>query len=191
MSANKGYELAIKEINDTDFLDGTKLDITYADTKGEPQTAAQELTKTTTAGDVSAVFGSVASSDAVAMSPLAEKEKMPIIYTQAGSDGVVVGDYTWRVTPLMRTYYTNLKKWIEETGAKSIGIIYTEATPTLQNIGKTPCRRWRRSWASRSTTSIGTPATTQDYAAPISPGARHRPRPGLPSSSSAPPTRPR
>ena len=93
-SANKGYELAIKEINDTDFLDGTKLEISYADTKSEPQTAAQEFTKTTTAGDVSAVFGSVASSDAVAMSPLAEKAKMPIIYTQAGSDGVVVGDYT-------------------------------------------------------------------------------------------------
>ena len=168
VSANKGYELAIKEINDTDFLDGTKLDITYADTKGEPQTAAQELTKTTTAGDVSAVFGSVASSDAVAMSPLAEKEKMPIIYTQAGSDGVVVGDYTWRVTPLMRTYYTNLKKWIEETGAESLGIIYTEATPTLQNIGQETLPAMAEELGIEVTTSIGTPATTQDYAAPIS-----------------------
>ena len=94
LSANKGYELAVKEINDTDFLDGTKLEVDFTDTKGEPQTAAQELTKATTAGDVTAVFGSVLSTDAVAMSPLAEKAKMPIIYTQAGSDGVVIGDYT-------------------------------------------------------------------------------------------------
>lgn len=167
-SANKGYELAIKEINDTDFLDGTKLEISYADTKSEPQTAAQEFTKTTTAGDVSAVFGSVASSDAVAMSPLAEKAKMPIIYTQAGSDGVVVGDYTYRMTPLMRSYYVNLKKYLEETGAKSIGIIYTEMTPTLQNIGKETLPAMAEELGIEVTTSIGTPATVQDFAAPIS-----------------------
>lgn len=167
-SANKGYELAIKEINDTDFLDGTKLELSTADTKSEPQTAAQEFTKTTTAGDVSAVFGSVASSDAVAMSPLAEKAKMPIIYTQAGSDGVVIGDYTYRMTPLMRSYYVNLKKYIEETGAKSIGIIYTEATPTLQNIGKETLPGMAEELGIEVTTSIGTPATVQDFAAPIS-----------------------
>jgi branched-chain amino acid transport system substrate-binding protein len=168
LAANKGYELAVKEINESDFLDGSKLEVDFADSKGEPQTAAQELTKATTSGDVTAVFGSVLSSDAVAMSPLAEKAKMPIIYTQAGSDGVVIGDYTYRMTPLMRSYYVNLKKYIADTGAKSIGIIYTEATPTLQDIGKTVLPAMAKELGIEVTTSIGTPATTQDFAAPIS-----------------------
>ncbi len=50
---------------------------------------------------------------------------MPIVYTQAGSDGVVVGDYTYRATPLMSTYYPVVKKFLQDQGWKSIGIIYT------------------------------------------------------------------
>jgi hypothetical protein len=60
---------------------------------------------------------------------------LPIIYTQAGSDGVVIGDYTYRATPLMREYYPIIKKFIQDKGYKSVGIVYTQATPTLQNIG--------------------------------------------------------
>jgi branched-chain amino acid transport system substrate-binding protein len=168
LAANKGYELAIKEINESDYLEGSTIEIEFKDSKGEPQTAAQEMTKATTAGDISAVFGPVLSSDAVATSPLAEKAKMPIIYTQAGSDGVVIGDYTYRMTPLMRSYYVNLKKFIADTGAKSIGIIYTEATPTLQDIGKSALPAMAEELGIEVTTSIGTPATTQDFAAPIS-----------------------
>ncbi|MBM7516494.1 ABC transporter substrate-binding protein [Nocardioides nitrophenolicus] len=167
-SANKGYQLAIKEINDTDFLEGSKLELDLKDTKSEPQTAAQEMTKATTGGDISAVFGSVSSNEAVAMSPLAEKQKMPTIYTQAGSDGVVVGDYTWRATPLMREYYTNLTKYLKDSGAKSIGIIYTEATPTLQDIGKNTLPGMAKDLGIEVTASVGTQATTQDFSAPIS-----------------------
>jgi branched-chain amino acid transport system substrate-binding protein len=167
-SANKGYELAINEINDSDFLEGTTIELDFKDTKSEPQTAAQEMTKATTSGEISAVFGSVSSNEAVAMSPLAEQQKMPTIYTQAGSDGVVVGDYTWRATPLMREYYTNLSKFIEETGAKSLGIIYTEATPTLQDIGKNTLPGMAEDLGIEVTASVGTQATTQDFSAPIS-----------------------
>lgn len=167
-SANKGYELAIKEINESDFLEGSTIEIEFKDTKSEPQTAAQEMTQATTSGEISAVFGSVSSNEAVAMSPLAEQKKMPTIYTQAGSDGVVVGDYTWRATPLMREYYPNLNKYIEETGATSLGIIYTEATPTLQDIGKSTLPGMAEDLGIEVTTSVGTQATTQDFSAPIS-----------------------
>ena len=68
----------------------------------------------------------------------------------------------------MRSYYVNLKKYLEETGAKSIGIIYTEMTPTLQNIGKETLPAMAEELGIEVTTSIGTPATVQDFAAPIS-----------------------
>jgi branched-chain amino acid transport system substrate-binding protein len=167
-AANKGYELAVKEINDTDFLEGSKINLEFKDTKSEPQTAAQEMTQATAGGDITAVFGSVSSNEAVAMSPLAEQKKMPTIYTQAGSDGVVVGEYTWRATPLMREYYTNLSSFIKDTGAKSLGIIYTEATPTLQDIGKNTLPGMAEDLGIKVTASVGTQATTQDFSAPIS-----------------------
>ncbi|MFW6773892.1 ABC transporter substrate-binding protein [Nocardioides sp. CPCC 205120] len=167
-SANKGYQLAIDQINEQDFLEGSSIEIEYVDTKSEPQTAAQEFTQVTAGGDISAVFGSVSSNEAVAMSPLAEQAKMPIIYTQAGSDGVVTGDYTWRATPLMREYYPLMEQYIEETGAESIGIIYTEATPTLQDIGTNTLPGLAEDMGIEITASVGTQATTQDFSAPIS-----------------------
>jgi len=167
-SANKGYALAVKEINETDFLEGSEIEIEYVDTKSEPQTAAQEMTKVTAKGEASAVFGSVSSNEAVAMSPLAEQSKMPVIYTQAGSDGVVTGDYTWRATPLMREYYPLLKQYIEETGAETLGIVYTEATPTLQDIGTNTLPGLAEELGIEVVASVGTQATTQDFSAPIS-----------------------
>ncbi|WZH52412.1 MAG: ABC transporter substrate-binding protein [Nocardioides alkalitolerans] len=167
-SANKGYALAVKEINESDYLEGSEIEIEYVDTKSEPQTAAQEMTQVTARGEASAVFGSVSSNEAVAMSPLAEQSKMPIIYTQAGSDGVVTGDYTWRATPLMREYYPLLEQYIEETGAETLGIVYTEATPTLQDIGTNTLPALAEELGIEVVASVGTQATTQDFSAPIS-----------------------
>ena len=85
--------------------DGTKIELTYADTKGEPQTAAQELTRPPSP---TTSPRSSARSPARTRWPCRRWPRSrgcPIIYTQAGTDGVVVGDYTYRATPLMRTYY--------------------------------------------------------------------------------------
>ena len=88
LSAEKGYELAIKEINEQKFLgDSTTLEVTFTDTKGEIPTAASELSTAIADQSVSAVFGSVSSQEAVAQSPLAQNAGLPIIYTQAGSRG--------------------------------------------------------------------------------------------------------
>src|SRR4029453_4652182 len=83
-AANKGYDLAVKEINAQKFLGpNTTLTLSKVDTKSTPATAAQVTT--TAIGDkgVSAIFGSVSSNEAVAQSPLVQKSGLPIIYTQA------------------------------------------------------------------------------------------------------------
>lgn len=166
-AANKGYQLAVDQINEQDFLEGSRIELELVDTKSEPQTAAQEMTKVTVGGDVSAVFGSVSSNEALAMSPLAERSELPVIYTQAGSDGVLNSDYTWRATPLMREYYPALSRYIEETGARSLGILYSEANPTVQDIGTNTLPAMAEELGIEVTGSVGTQATTQDFAAPI------------------------
>lgn len=166
-AANKGYQLAVDQINEQDFLEGSRIELELVDTKSEPQTAAQEMTKVTVGGDVSAVFGSVSSNEALAMSPLAERSELPVIYTQAGSDGVLNSDYTWRATPLMREYYPALGQYIEETGARSLGILYSEANPTVQDIGTNTLPAMAEELGIEVTGSVGTQATTQDFSAPI------------------------
>jgi branched-chain amino acid transport system substrate-binding protein len=93
---------------------------------------------------------------------------MPIIYTQAGSDGVVIGDYTYRATPLMREYYPIIKKFMKDKGYKSVGIVYTQATPTLQNIGSQTLPAIAKELGMTVTGSVGVVGTTQDFSAPIS-----------------------
>ena len=55
------------------------------------------------------------------MSPIAQKRSLPIVYTQAGSEGVVIGDYTYRATPLMSSYYPIIEEVHRGEGLKSIG----------------------------------------------------------------------
>ncbi|GAB3319329.1 ABC transporter substrate-binding protein [Geodermatophilus aquaeductus] len=167
-AANKGYELAVKEINESDTLEGSQLELELVDTRSEPQTAAQEATTAIADTDVAAVFGSVSSNEAIAMSPLLQQRGLPVIYTQAGSDGVVVGDYTWRATPLMSSYYPILSKYIEDQGFTSLGVLYTSATPTLQEVGSETVPQMAEDLGIDITASIDIPATTQDYSAPIS-----------------------
>ena len=167
-AANKGYQLAIQEINESDLLEGSQLELELVDTRSEPQTAAQEATSAIADSEVAAIFGSVSSNEAIAMSPLLQQRGLPVVYTQAGSDGVVVGDYTWRATPLMSSYYPIMSRYIEEQGFTSLGVLYTSATPTLQEVGSETVPQMAEDLGIDVTASIDIPATTQDYSAPIS-----------------------
>jgi branched-chain amino acid transport system substrate-binding protein len=166
-SANSGYKLAIKEINASDILGGSKISLSFEDSKGEAQTAAQQTSQAIADKNVQAIFGSVLSSDAVVMSPLVEKQGLPTVYTQAGSAGVVVGKYTYRVTPLMSTYYPVSEKWLTEGGYKSVGIIYTQATPTLVEVGSKTLPALAEKLGIDVVANIATPATTQDFSSVI------------------------
>ncbi len=167
-AANKGYELAVKEINASDLLGDSKLELSFADTKSEPQTAAQETSSAIADKNVAAIFGSVSSGEAVAMSPLLQKQGLPVVYTQAGSEGVVVGDYTYRATPLMSSYYPLVEKWLTDGGYKSLAVMYTQLTPTLVEVGSKTVPAIAKDLGIEVKASLATPATTQDFSAPIS-----------------------
>ena len=168
LAAHKGYELAIKEINESDLLGDTKILLEKRDTRSEGQTAASEMASVAADKSVSLVFGSVSSNEAVAQSPLAEKHRLPTMYTQAGSDGVVLGDYTWRATPKYSTYYSVISKFLVDAGYKTMGVIYTSATPTLQALGETTVPQVADDLGIEITKSIATAATTQDFSPAIS-----------------------
>jgi branched-chain amino acid transport system substrate-binding protein len=164
LSAEKGYKLAIKQINDQHFLGkNTSIEVSFEDSKGQIPTAAATISTALADKSVSAAFGSVSSQEAVAQSPIAQKGGLPIVYTQAGSDGVVIGNYTYRATPLMSSYYPLLKKYVEQNGWKTVGVIYTNASPTLVQVAKESIPKL----GLQVTKSIATTATTQDFTSAI------------------------
>jgi branched-chain amino acid transport system substrate-binding protein len=163
LSAEKGYKLAISQINDQKFLGGsTKMEVAFTDTKGQIPTAASAVSAAIADKSVSAAFGSVSSQEAVAQSPLAQQAGLPIIYTQAGSEGVVVGDYTYRATPLMSSYYGVLKDYVKKNGWKTVGVIYV-STPTLVEVAT----KSLPALGLKVVASVNNTPTTQDFAPAI------------------------
>jgi len=137
--------------------------VSFEDSKGQIPTAAATISTALADKSVSAAFGSVSSQEAVAQSPIAQKGGLPIVYTQAGSDGVVIGNYTYRATPLMSSYYPLLKKYVEQNGWKTVGVIYTNASPTLVQVANESIPKL----GLQVTKSIATTATTQDFSSAI------------------------
>jgi branched-chain amino acid transport system substrate-binding protein len=175
LAANKGYEVAIDEINSQGYLGSSKIVLEKQDTAGKVQTAAQQATQAAAKKDVAAVFGSVSSQESVAQAPIAQQSKMPIIFTQAGSAGVVIGDYTYRVTPPMSSYYPKIEGFIKSQKITKMGIIYTAVAPTLKEIGEKTIPGMAQSAGFQVVSSIATQAGTQDFTAPISQVLRANP----------------
>lgn len=164
LAAEKGYKLAVKQINSQHFLGkSTTLDVSFTDTKGSIPTAASNVSASLADKSISAVFGSVSSQEAVAQAPIAQKGGLPIVFTQAGSDGVVIGNFTYRATPLMSSYYPLLKKYVEQNNWKTVGVIYTNAAPTLVQVATESLTKL----GLNVTKSVATTATTQDFSPAI------------------------
>jgi branched-chain amino acid transport system substrate-binding protein len=169
LSANKGYELAIDEINKRGYLgSSTKLVLDKKDPGGQAQTAATQVSAAIADKSINAIFGPVSSGEAVAVAPIAEKAKMPIVFTQAGSEGVVIGAYTFRATPPMSSYYPRISDYLNQKNVKSISIIYNAAFPTLKEIGEKVLPSICQQNGITIKSSTGVQTTTQDFTAPAS-----------------------
>lgn len=97
-STHKGIEFAINEINASGGINGKKLTLTTMDDQGKPDEAANAITKLITQNKVVAVIGEVASSRSLAMAPIAQNHKVPMISPSSTNPRVTQqGDYIFRV----------------------------------------------------------------------------------------------
>jgi branched-chain amino acid transport system substrate-binding protein len=169
LSAQKGVELAVKEINESgEILGDSTLVVEYSDTAGNAQTAASQVTEVVSNDEYVAAFGPVTSGTAVAVAPVAERGQLPIVFSQAGSEGVVIGDYTFRITPPMATYYTKISEYIAAEDVQTMGVVYTNDFPTLNGIATETLPQIAEEEGVEIQASVGVPLATQDFSAPIS-----------------------
>lgn len=98
ISTHQGIELAVKEINAAGGVKGKPIELISMDDQGKPAEAASAVTKLITLNNVTAVLGEVASSISLAMAPVAQNAKTPMITPSSTNPKVTqVGDYVFRV----------------------------------------------------------------------------------------------
>lgn len=93
----QGIDLAVKEINDNDFIKGVKLEVIHEDDQMDPTMATNAINKLITVDKVPAVIGEMTSSVTLALAPIAERNKVVLITPQATSNKISsAGDYIFR-----------------------------------------------------------------------------------------------
>ena len=163
----KGIELAVAEINDQKYLGDSTVTLESRDTAGEAQTAASLVTEATVNPQVAAILGTVTSAQSIAVAPLAQAAKVPIVFTQSGSEGTLVGEYTYRATAPMTTYYDQAGEYLEGEGVATLGILYNSANPTLTELSERTIPEMADEFGFAVTSTSGVQNTTQDFTAPI------------------------
>jgi branched-chain amino acid transport system substrate-binding protein len=164
----EGVQLAVDEINETGYLGSTKIEVQSEDTAATAQTAASLVSTAVGDDSISAVVGSVLGSDAVAQSAIAQAQGLPIVYTEAGAEGVVVGDYTYRASPAFADSLPKALEYAKSNGMAKVGVLYLESQPTYQDAVSKDIPGYEDEFGFEMTATAGVSATTTDFSAPVS-----------------------
>jgi len=89
-STDNGIKLAFEEINKAGGVKGKKLVLKTLDDQGKPEEAQVAATRLIVNDKVTALIGEVASSRSLAMGPVAEKNKVPMISTASTNPKVTL-----------------------------------------------------------------------------------------------------
>jgi branched-chain amino acid transport system substrate-binding protein len=132
-NAENGTKVAIQEINGTNYLGTSKLVVTYEDTTGVPQVAASLASQAVANSSYVAMLGPIDSAQSVVVAPIVQRGKMPTVFTQSGSAGVVIGNYTFRATAPQSSTFAVTAAYLKSKGAKKVAVLYATDNPT--NVG--------------------------------------------------------
>ena len=98
ISTRNGIELALEEANAAGGVKGKKLAVRVYDDQSKPEEAGSATTRLITQDHVVAILGEVASSNSLAMAPIAQENKVPMVSPSSTNPKVTeVGDYIFRV----------------------------------------------------------------------------------------------
>lgn len=97
-TATNGLKLAVKEINQNGGINGKMINLVIEDDKGDSAEAVTAFKKLTNLDKVDAIYGPIISTNCLAVAPLAQEAKVPMI-TPTGTNIKItdIGDYISRV----------------------------------------------------------------------------------------------
>ena len=129
-----GMDLAVEEINKSNLLGDSKIEISYRDSATNPGQGAAHMNAAI--GQKNAiVFGSVSSNVAIAEAPIAQRGRQPTIFTQAGSKGILeAGNFIYRATPIQVDYLHLTVDWMKRNNIKRVAMLTDTNIPTINDL---------------------------------------------------------
>ena len=116
VSTDNGIRLAVKEANMGGGVLGKKIRVALLDDRGQPTEAAAAATKLIVQDKISILLGEVASSRSLAMAPIAQEHRVPMISPSSTNPKVTeTGDYIFRVCFIDPFQGTVMAKFSRET----------------------------------------------------------------------------
>lgn len=174
-NAQKGTELALEEIEADGLLDDTTIEVEFLDSAADVEEAASMASQAIADPSYAAILGPSASAQASAISPIVEQAGIPTVYVQAGSDGVLVGDYTYRLTPPATSYYAIVGPYVQTQGIATASVIFNSGNPTLVQLGEETVPGLAEEFGFEIVGSTGVDVTAQDFTTPASEVANEAP----------------
>jgi branched-chain amino acid transport system substrate-binding protein len=174
-NAQKGYDLAVEQIEADGLLGDTTIQIDYNDSAADPQQAASFASQAISDTSYAAILGPSASAQSTAISPIVNQAGIPTVYVQSGSEGVVTGDYTFRLTPPATSYFDIVGDYVEQQGVKTASVLFNSGNPTLVQLGQDSVPALAQDHGFDVVSSTGVEATQQDFTTPTSQIAGQKP----------------
>ena len=124
-STHKGTLLAVKEANEAGGVGGRKVRVITYDDGGKPTEAAAATTKLVVQDRVHVILGEIASSRSLAMAPIAQAAKVPMVSPASTNPKVTEGkDYVFRVCFIDPFQGTVMAKFArDELGVRRVAIL--------------------------------------------------------------------
>ena len=123
-AVKEGVELKVEAINKAGGINGKKIELVIADSKGDIQESVNAFKKMVSQDKVNLVIGEVVSATSQAISGLAQNAKVPLISATATSLDVTKGkDFVFRTTFTDPYQGTATAKYAKSKGVKSIAIL--------------------------------------------------------------------
>lgn len=163
INAQKGIDLAVEQIAADGLLGGSTLEVETKDVAASTQEAASFASQAVADPSYAAILGPEASAQAAAVSPIAQSAGMPVVYVQAGSAGVLVGDYTFRVTPPAESYFGATGSLLDRQGVTTASVLFNSGNPTLAQLGETTVPALGAEHGFQVVGSVGVEVTAQDF----------------------------
>jgi len=135
IGVSRGNWLALEELNRQKFLGpGVELVLEEIDVADSVEQVRTQSAKLVAEPAVKVILGPPDSRQAVTMAPLVESAQVPTVFVQAGCTGVVIGDYTFRATAPLRSYYHLTAEYLAAVGLRKVGVLYNPAFNTLAEL---------------------------------------------------------
>ncbi len=125
--AKRGIELAVTDQNAKGGLLGKQISVDFQDDRNDKKEAVSIMTKFATIDKVPVVFGSAGSGVSLAIAPLANRYKVVLISPISSSSQLSTegGDFFFRTVPADDLQAEVLSKWVFDSGARRVAVIYT------------------------------------------------------------------